>query len=818
MREIAQQILDRNLGRIMNDGQRFTSPGFIQIGWVLEIPQSPGGAVEEQVPHGSPVAEPDAQAVASSTYVVERGDNYWEIADDHLTVLIGHEPTEAQVLEHTHQLMDANVDRLGDRTPASMIYPGDVLVLPPPSGLVPPGPSPLPGDVVTEPPVAEPLPPVAPTTVPVPPTTLPAAETSSTTGPSVPPAPPASTGASSEPVVDANDHDVTPNPWTELAIGSLFATGMAATAMRLRRRRLGRRRPGYRLQSASTAAAMTETVLHAEARPDRIDALHRMLGDLAGRVRLDGERPLVRAAQLTDEGIELLWTAPQPAPPKPWTTTDGGWSWRTGWPASLTEGPRPAPILPTLVPVGVRENGEEVLLDLETAGSLSIEGEPELVAAFIRQVVLSLGSSPLADNLDVMTVDFDPSGAERLERLRRATAGEALQWATVRTSETETALRSTRAPTVLAARLRGRANDEWEPVVVVGLSQGAGGVEELAQVCAPGSGSAVVAECLASANERIVIYSTEKAEWIGLGIVVTPHLVTAEAGTDLAELLDHAEDAEENEAALNDSPVVFELDPTVLGAEGLTTKPYDVLVRVLGEVEVEGCPEHLTEAEVELLALLATVKLDGPINIDRLATLLAHDEWRTPKLRSIQARISHLRRKLGTGADGAPLLPDSRAATGSPSRYRISARVVTDVDLLDHAYRTSLDLPSSEAMSALRSALELVRGKPYTAKTGYSWAYDEHAASRAVQVVGDVACRLVDLCGEAGDLPGVRAVIERASRAIDDPMGEFALRLAESRLSELPQFVGLRESAQEFEVRLASYLDENDPAAELGRG
>jgi hypothetical protein len=232
---------------------------------------------------------------------------------------------------------------------------------------------------------------------------------------------------------------------------------------------------------------------------------------------------------------------------------------------------------------------------------------------------------------------------------------------------------------------------------------------------------------------------------------------------------------------------------------------------------VEGCPEHLTEAEVELLALLATVRPDGPINIDRLATLLAHDEWRTPKIRSIQARISHLRRKLGAGKDGLPLLPDSRVATGSPSRYRISARVVTDIDILDHAYRLSLELPSGEAISTLRSALEVVRGKPYMARAGYSWAYDEHAASRAVQVVGDVACRLVELCGDAGDLPGVRAAIERASRAIDDPMAEVGLRLAESRLSDMPQFAGLRDSAHVFAAQLASYLDENDPAVEFDR-
>lgn len=46
-------------------------------------------------------------------------------------------------------------------------------------------------------------------------------------------------------------------------------------------------------------------------------------------------------------------------------------------------------------------------------------------------------------------------------------------------------------------------------------------------------------------------------------------------------------------------------------------------------------------------------------------------------------------------------------------------------------------------------------------------------------------------------------------------MGEVALPPAESWLCDQPQFAGLRDSAREFEVRLASYLDENVPADEL---
>ena len=35
---IANEILDANLGTLMNDGQRFTNPAYVEPGWVLEVP------------------------------------------------------------------------------------------------------------------------------------------------------------------------------------------------------------------------------------------------------------------------------------------------------------------------------------------------------------------------------------------------------------------------------------------------------------------------------------------------------------------------------------------------------------------------------------------------------------------------------------------------------------------------------------------------------------------------------------------------------------------------------------------------------------
>ena len=573
------------------------------------------------------------------------------------------------------------------------------------------------------------------------------------------------------------------NDWRELAIGTLFASGLLAALVRLRRRRLAQRRPGFRIAPPPQDVAETETVLRAEADPDRMRAFRFLIGDLAGRVRLEGANARVRAAQLTDDGVELLWTEPQPRPPKPWTTANSGWSWSASWPDPLAVAER-APVLPTLVPLGVRENGEELLLDLEAIGSLSLDGDPALVSAFARQLAVAASVNPLGDNVDVVAVEFDVPAATHLENVRKLAVADAVHWSTVRATEVLGALARSSTDSVLGARLLGRS-EEWEPLVVVALGVDAQTTEKLVQTAIAGSGVVAVLAGASGAADRVVLHSTDKAEWVGGGVMFDPCLLTESAGSDLAALFEHVEEADEHAVVLHDvaPPPTESAAPDPVDA---TPAPpaYDVLVRVLGEVVVEGCVDHLTEAEVELVALLATMRPDGPVNIDRLATLLAHDEWRTPKTRSIQARISHLRRKLGVGSDGAPLLPDSRTATGNPNRYLVSPRVVTDVDLLDDAYKRSLGLPSSEAIDALRTALGLVRGRPYTAKVGYSWAYDEHAVSRSVQVVGDVASRLIELYGEANDVAAVRAVIDRASKAMDDPMAEVSYRLAERQLRE----------------------------------
>jgi hypothetical protein len=322
-------------------------------------------------------------------------------------------------------------------------------------------------------------------------------------------------------------------------------------------------------------------------------------------------------------------------------------------------------------------------------------------------------------------------------------------------------------------------------------------------------------------HERIECSDATQATWGAMSVTFAPSTLPAEAEADLDALYRHAANGDAA-AASNSAAVLAELPATAISAHNGngshpdvdSTPRHDLLVRVLGEVTIEGHAAHLTAAEVELLALLASLRAGGPINIDRLATLLAHDEWRTPNPSTIKARISMLRTKLGVGRDGTPLLPAATTRQNSPGRYHVSPLVITDVDLLERSDRTSLDLPSGEAIASLWIGLHLVRGKPYTARTGYTWANDEQAVLRAQHVVVDATAHLIELLGEVGDTQGVDRAAIQAARAIDDPLTQLPYRRAQARVAAATGDLALVGSVLAYRRELQDYLDDTDPLFE----
>ncbi|MDP9464914.1 MAG: LysM peptidoglycan-binding domain-containing protein, partial [Actinomycetota bacterium] len=96
---IAQQIVAANLGTVMNDGHRFSTPALIEPGWLLNVPAAAAVAVDVQ----------RAQLPTAASYVVVPGDSYWRIAENHL------DPAAAagEIAAYTEQLMDINAPVLG---------------------------------------------------------------------------------------------------------------------------------------------------------------------------------------------------------------------------------------------------------------------------------------------------------------------------------------------------------------------------------------------------------------------------------------------------------------------------------------------------------------------------------------------------------------------------------------------------------------------------------------------------------------------------------------------------------------------------------
>ena len=116
---IAQQIVTANLGTVMSDGHRFSTPALIEPGWLLNVPVA-GDIVDDVFAVDAPANLP----VSGPSYTVVAGDSYWQIAEDHLD----NSASNAQIAEYTADLIRINAPILR-HSHARLIRPGDVLQL-----------------------------------------------------------------------------------------------------------------------------------------------------------------------------------------------------------------------------------------------------------------------------------------------------------------------------------------------------------------------------------------------------------------------------------------------------------------------------------------------------------------------------------------------------------------------------------------------------------------------------------------------------------------------------------------------------------------
>ena len=232
-----------------------------------------------------------------------------------------------------------------------------------------------------------------------------------------------------------------------------------------------------------------------------------------------------------------------------------------------------------------------------------------------------------------------------------------------------------------------------------------------------------------------------------------------------------------------------------------------MLVRVLGEVRVDGATVTAA-SDIELLALLVCLRDRAP-NVDAVITMMGNKEVRT-----IQNRVGSLRTRLGTGSDGNEMIPRAQKGPHTGCVYLVSERVLTDVDLIEHRYQTSLQLPSSLALEVLRDGLALFTGPAFRARHGYDWAWPEGVMARVFNLVNVYAAKLMELAFDAGDLQLVLDTIRHAGCVMTDPIVEAPMRRLEREYADATGDPDLLASATEARRRLLAHLNDHDTLAD----
>ena len=169
----------------------------------------------------------------------------------------------------------------------------------------------------------------------------------------------------------------------------------------------------------------------------------------------------IACVTIGDDGLDVLWDDPDPDVVTDWCTVDGGWTWHRPRAATVSTVRAPIPPCPTLVTVG-RLNDSDVMINLETAGTVHLLGDATATADLARSFVVELASSPFTDAATVLLCAFDVGGCEHLDWVRPVSVQDAIGWLTSTASSA-----SDHADGQPLLTRRARTGDSYTPTIVV---------------------------------------------------------------------------------------------------------------------------------------------------------------------------------------------------------------------------------------------------------------------------------------------------------------------------------------------------------------
>ena len=719
-----KELRQSNLGLRMPDGSVITEGSeLLRPGWELLVPEEHAGT-PRGVPNG-----------ALDEVEVRPGDNLWVMAERHLQDSTGGAANEDEIRSHWETVIELNRDCFADPTNPSRIYAGQQIRMPSAGG--------APAAPVETPPSVP-----GPAALPAPPDSVPMTMTAPTRTVSTPvpngmppstraPAPP----PKSTPAGSASSDRRTAIPAEVLgAASTALAVGLAAAVGRRRRRRQLQLPAGVQPPTPPPSLDDLRTAIVLDGDTDQFARLNRALRDIASALgkRRTSARP--RLIEVTDRRIEVLFSKAVRSAPAPWRAEASGLSWELqGEPIDRDDdgiAPNPA-----LVSIGRPDSGSELYLDLEAEGVVSLVGAADAVADVARSWILELATSPMASGTSVLVVgDSLVPATETSDRVSNVASWDeaetnALPWC----EQSAAILKANRWATPVTGRLRTARADDLAPLVVFAEGVPAARLMTLAAAILDQQASVVLVAVGSEVEGALRMEVADGGLAIpSLGLTCEAQAIPLAVAEQVDELL---EDASRMPTQLSLLPEPPRPPALALGSviDEYGDPPFEILVRLLGDISVVGAARSLKPKQVAVLAYIA---LHAPVAADRVEDAV----WVTPtasRRKRLANTVSETRNILGAG--NLPIAVDGR--------YRVGPGVVTDLDLFDRRLEQASQQDELSAAATIRGALELVEGPVFTYRNvdrmSYVWVDVDNWIStwelRVTDAAEDLAQRYLEL-------------------------------------------------------------------------
>ncbi len=660
-------------------------------------------------------------AVPREVTVVE-GDHLWGLSTRRLEDAGVDSPSNAQIAAHVERVVDANQPMIAD---PDLIHPGQVVTMPelgeqPTQDIAVPTPS-------------HPIPDISarPVDVEIDPDPDPGAE------------------PEAEPVVDrtrvtTSDHvEVIDDDDPPLGLVAVSGIGLVTAAVgaivaRNAAQRIGRRRPGTTPRFAVPGRA--ERLISETSDDDALADLDRTLRRLGVSMRSAGLAvPRLVGVLIGPDTIRLLLAQPHHSAPEPYAVDRDGMIWSTSRPVPALDVEGALNPYPTLVAIGFTES-DQLLIDIEYVGSLSLTGGFADVVDAMGTMALELATSPMADTIDVVCVGFGEELAD-LERITVVPSYESIRTRIDDHARGAAALALATDNTGPGGRADGTG--DWTPMVVF---------DPLSELDAHSSALLAAVEATDGAGVSAVVSAVESA---GLSIELDQHSMTVPAHNMHLHRrpLTHTERADLSTAVTAGRDGVDADTPDLLSSVGSSRGPSTVRstaapgagdvepgiaeyrVRVLGPLHVEDRNGHpvsfARSATPEFLAYLTHHRTGVEVG-DVMTTLWPSTTARRTWIANVYADAV---RSLAAGSGrGVVLTP----RPGADDEYRLQPAVASDVEQFRALVSRSVHRPVDEAVELLIEALTMVEGVPYSNITS-RWPIAEGHWQEATVMVDEAA-------------------------------------------------------------------------------